>query len=171
MIVAGPHRALIVTKLLPDKPTPSGLEIKFSEPGSIIAAKLDLIENPPKTPFVVMSFEKNAKFRTRITIDESQIIINGPSGHLIDRASFQFIDRPNIARLIAIAQKMEVKNFKELMALRDRLANGGALAKAQFESDQNALLKLRSECSISMREFRSLPSPRSFEGKLLTQLL
>ena len=101
MIIAGPHRAMIITKLLPDRPVPSEVEIKFSEKGCIRAAKLDLLENPPRPPFVVIVCEKNARFRTRVTVDASQIAINGPSG--------QILNRPYLSRLIDMAKKVGAK--------------------------------------------------------------
>jgi len=164
MIIAGPHRAMIITKLLPDRIPPPGVEIKFSDKGSIRTAKLDLLENPPRPPFVVIVCEKNAKFRTRVTVDASQIAINGPSG--------QILNRPYLSRLIEMAGKVGAKDLLELMGLRQRLAGGaGKFKNGQQERDQAAFLDLRAAGALTSAEFRSLPSPGSPEASFLRQVL
>jgi hypothetical protein len=166
MIIAGPHRAMIITKLLPDKPVPSDVEIKFSDKGCIRAAKLDLLEKPPRPPFVVIICEKNARFRTRVTVDASQITINGPSG--------QILNRPYLSRLIEMAGKVGKKELLELMGLRQRLAGAGGtsnLKNGQCERDQAAFLDLRAAGLLTPAEFRSLPSPGSPEAAFLRQVL
>ena len=78
MVVAGPHRALLVTKLLPDKPVPANIDIVFSDKGAIKSSKLDLFRHPPQPPFVAIIFGQKAHFSTTVTIDESRIFVNGP---------------------------------------------------------------------------------------------
>ena len=165
MIIAGPHRAMIITKLLPDRPVPSEVEIKFSEKGCIRAAKLDLLEIPPRPPFVVIVCEKNARFRTRVTVDTSQIAINGPSG--------QILNRPYLSRLIDMSGKVGAKELLELMDLRHRLAGGGNSNRrnGQHERDQAAFLDLRAAGLLTPAEFRSLPSLGSPEAVFLRQVL
>ena len=121
------------------------------------------MQDPPKPPFVVIVFEKKAIFKTRITVDPSQIFING--------AKPQVINRSRINGLIAVAQRIGKTKLYRLMELRYRLAGGETIADKQREIDQEALLALRRSFVLSPAEFRSLPDPRSREADLLKKLL
>ena len=163
MVVVGPHTAKIITKLLPNTLPPPGLEIVFTKEGSIREGILDLLQDPPKPPFVAIIFEKKAIFKTKITVDPSQIFINGTKP--------QVINRSRINDLIAVSQRTGKKELFRLMELRYRLAGGEAKADKQREMDQEALLALRISFVLSQAEFRSLPDPHSGEADLLKKLL
>jgi hypothetical protein len=163
MVVAGPHTAKIITKILPDTLPPPSLEIVFTKEGSIRRGILDLLQNSPEPPFVVVIFEKKAIFTTSITVDRSQIFING--------AKPQVINRSRINRLMAVAQQIGRKELYRLMELRHRLAGGETTTDKQRERDQEALLVMRASLVLSPAEFRSLPDPRSGEADLLNKLL
>jgi hypothetical protein len=163
MVVAGPHTAKIITKVLPNTLPPPSLKIVFTEEGSIRRGALDLLQNSPEPPFVVIIFEKKAIFTTTITVDRSQIFING--------ARRQVINSYRINRLMILAQKIGRKEFYRLMELRHRLAGGETTTDKQRERDQEALLAMRVSLILSSAEFRSLPDPRSGEADLLNKLL
>jgi hypothetical protein len=162
MVVAGPHKARIVTKLLPDTPLPPSLEVVFSDRGSVRASVVDLLENPPEPPFVVIIFEKKAAFDAIVTIDRSQIFINGTKP--------QVINGFRLNQLLAVAQRVGTKELYRLMDLRRRLADGGTMVERR-EKDQDALLAMRASGVLKPSEFRSLPDPRSGEADLLRKLL
>jgi hypothetical protein len=163
MVVAGPHRALLITKLLPDKPIPAKLDIVFSDKGSIRSAKLDLLRHPPQPPFVAIVFGQKAHFPTEITIDESRIFVNGPVS--------QALDRPYLSRLLDIATRVGGTTILDLIALRHRIAGGDTDADApkRHKQDQQALFDLRSAGLITPAEFRLLPSPGTPEAAFLRQ--
>ena len=165
-IVAGPRIALIVTKLLPDREVPSSVRVVFSEPGRVREARIALVREPPEPPFVVITCEKKAGFRTRITVDASRIAFCGPSGYVVDR--------PYLGRLLRFAERIGIKPLLDLAALRQRLAaadyGAGPGGEAQRRADQDAYLALRSSNALSAAEFRSLPPPRSSEFSFLRQL-
>ena len=163
MVVAGPHTAKIITKLLPDTRPPPCLEIVFTKEGSIREGILGLLQDPPEPPFVAIIFEKKAIFRTKITVDPSQIFINGPKPQVINRS------RTN--QLMAIAQRIGKKELYRLMELRYRLAGGETISDKQRERDQEAVLSMRASLALTPAEFRSLPDPRSGEADLLKKLL
>jgi hypothetical protein len=163
MVVAGPHTARIITKILPDMLPPPFLEIVFTKEGSIRGGILDLLQDAPEPPFVVIIFEKKAKFTTKITVDRSQIVINGTKP--------QVINRSRMDRLLAISQQIGRKEFYRLMELRHRLAGGEPTTDTQRERDRDALLAMRASLVLSPAEFRSLPAPRSGEADLLRKLL
>lgn len=161
MVVAGPYRALLITKLLPDKPVPPGIDIIFSDKGCISAAKLDLLRNPPRPPFVVIVFGQKARFSTEVTIDTSRLYVNGPASHIFDL--------PYLSRLLDIAHRVGGTTILDLIALRHRLAGGDTNADApkRHKQDQQALLDLRSAGLITPAEFRLLPSPGTPEATFL----
>jgi hypothetical protein len=163
MVVAGPHVARIITKILPDMLPPPSLEIVFTKEGSIRGGVLDLLRDSPEPPFVAIIFEKKAIFTTKITVDRSQIFINGTKP--------QVINRFRVNQLIAIAQRIGSKNFFRLIDLRHRLAGGEPATDRQREQDQEALLAMRVNLVLSLAEFRSLPDPRSGEADMLRKLL
>jgi hypothetical protein len=163
MVVAGPHTAKIITKLLPDTLPPPGLEVVFTKEGSIRGGILGLLQDPPEPPFVVIIFEKKAIFTTKITVDPSQIFINGTKP--------QVINRSRINDLMAVAQRIGKKELYRLMELRYRLAGGENVKHKQRDTDQEALLALRACFVLSPAEFSSLPDPRSGEVDLLKKLL
>lgn len=165
MVVAGPHIARIITKVLPDTMPPPSLDIIFCGDGRIRREILSLLQHPPEPPFVVIVFEQKAIFTTTITIDRSQIFVCGPNPLVINRS--------RLRRLLAIAQRIGTKEFFKLMALRNRLAGGGGSKwnAKQFENDQTSLLAIRAKGSISPSEFRTLPDPSSSEAGLLNRLL
>jgi hypothetical protein len=163
MVVAGPHVAKIITKILPNMLPPPSLEIVFTTEGSIRGGILDLFQGSPEPPFVAIIFEKKAIFTIKITVDRSQIFINGTKPRVINR--FQ------VNQLIAIAQRIGSKEFFRLMDLRHRLAGGETAMGRQRERDQEALLAMRVNLMLSLAEFRSLPDPRSGEADLLRMLL
>ncbi len=161
MVVAGPHRALLITKLLPDKPIPPGIDIVFSDKGCIRAAKLDLLQNPPPPPFVVIIFGQKARFITKVTIDASRLHVNGPES--------QTLDRSYLSRLLDIAHRVGGSAILDLIALRHRIAGGDTTADdpKRHKQDQQALIELRSAGLITPAEFRLLPSPRTPEANFL----
>ena len=163
MVVAGPHRALIVTKLLPDVKPPPGLEVAFSANGSIREARLTLLRDPPPPPFVAIVFGKSARFRAEITIDASRIIVNGPGPQVMDRA--------RLMTLLALAPRIGGEEILEMAALRHRLAGGDGHHRddAQKAKDQAALLSIRAGGIMTPAEFRGLPSPGSAETTFLKQ--
>jgi hypothetical protein len=163
MVVAGPHIAKIITKVLPDtRPLPS-LEIVFTKEGCIRDATLGLLRNPPKPPFVVIIFEKKAAFTSRITVDHSQIFINAIKP--------QVINRFRLNRLITLAKRIGNKELYDLIQLRHRLAGGETPTEKQQESDQAAILAIRASGILSQVEFRTLPDPRSDEVGLLKRII
>jgi hypothetical protein len=163
MVVAGPHVAKIITKILPDMLPPPSVEIVFAKDGSIRGGILDLSQDPPEPPFVVIIFEKKANFTTKITVDRSQIFINGTKP--------QVINKFRINQLMAIAQRIGGREFFRLMDLRHRLAGGETANGRQRERDQESLLTMRVDLMLSLAKFRSLPDPRSGEADLLRKLL
>jgi hypothetical protein len=163
MVVAGPHVAKIITKILPDIPPPPSLEIVFTKEGSIRGGVLDLLRDSPEPPFVAIIFEQKAIFTTKITVDRSQIFINGTKPQVIN--SFR------INQLMAIAQRIGDKESFRLIDLRHRLAGGETATGRQRERDQEALLAMRVNLVLSLAELRSLPDPRSGEADLLRKLL
>lgn len=162
MVVAGPARSMIITKLLPNVFPPPSLDLRFSDKGSIRSARLELLNDPPPPPFVAIIFEKNARFRTRITIDHSEIVVNGPSG--------QVFRRPYLLHLKALAERVGGAALLDMMAIRNRAALGGAVDARQREKDQATILDIRSAGLISPHEFRSLPSPGAAEAAFIRQL-
>jgi len=163
MVVAGPHRVLLITKLLPDRPVPPGVDIIFSDKGCIKAAKLDLLRNPPRPPFVVILFGQNARFSTDVTIDASRLYVNGPAS--------QVFDRSYLSRLLDIAARVGETTILDLIALRHRIAGGDTTAfdPKLHRQDQQALLDLRLAGLITPAEFRMLPSPGTPEAAFLRQ--
>ena len=106
------------------------------------------------------------RFRTRVTVDASQIAFNGPRGLILNR--------PYLSRLFEMARKVGPKKLLELMDLRQRLAAGGGNSgpkNGQHELDQVAFLDLRAGGLFTPAEFRSLPSPNSPEAAFLRQVL
>lgn len=163
MVVAGPHVARVITRVLPDRLPPPSLHIIFSQKSSIRAGLLDLLQNPPEPPFVAIRFTKKATFTTRITIDRSQIFING--------AEPKVAIKKRLEEHLATAQRLGKAEFYRMMDLRFRLAGGKVKADTDREKDQAALLKARERGLLSPSEFRSLPDPGSDEAFLLRTLI
>lgn len=165
MVVAGPHRALLITKLLPTRPVPPDVSIVFSDKGSIKAAKLELLRNPPQPPFVVIVFGQKARFATEVTIDASRLYVNGPAS--------QTLDRSYLSRLLDIAARIGGSTIFDLIALRHRIAGGDPNEPDPnlYKQDQQALLDLRSAGLITPAEFRMLPSPGTPEAAFLRQAI
>jgi hypothetical protein len=163
MVVAGPHTAKIITKVLPITLPPPSLEIVFAEKGSIRGGIMDLWRHAPEPPFVVLVFEKKAMFPAKITVDRSQIFINSTTP--------QVINRYRINQLMAIARRIGKIEFLRLMELRHRVAGHESTTDKQRDSDQRSILAMRASLVLSPAEFRSLPEPRSEEADLLRKLL
>jgi hypothetical protein len=166
MIVAGPRRAMIVTKLMPERAPPPGMEIRFSDKGSIRAGKRELLENPPPAPFVAIMCGEKANYTTRITADASQIIINGPDGRAFNR--------PYLRRLIGIVDRIGLQELRGLAELRLYMAMGQNGTSQTAGLHDRMTLAWREFCSsrpVSQTEFRSLPKPKSPEFKLLEEIL
>jgi hypothetical protein len=90
-------------------------------------------------------------------------IINGPKPEILNR--------PYIAKMLEIANKVGHREFVKLLSLRQRLAgpgNGNGRCE-QHEQDQSALLAMKSAGVLSAKEFRSLPSSGSPDMSFLSK--
>lgn len=165
LIIAGPTVSRIVTKLLPDQPVPDTLEVTFSAPGAVRRTRIDLINEPPPAPFVVITCEKKAGWQTKVTFDTSRISFNG--AHACD------IDRPYLRRLLAIAERIGTRELLEMIGLRQRLVTrsykAGMAGDKARKADQEAYRVLRCSNAISATDFRTLPATSAPETTFLRQ--
>lgn len=146
MAIAGPHVARVVTKLLPTKPLPPHLVVRFATGRKLVEDEIvNLILTPPEPPFAVFVFGQKADYRSKITVDPSRIHINGPKAYAVDRN--------HVLELRAIFDGMPFKDLFKAILLRHRLATGD-----MQERDRDELTTLTGKYPVLVRNFRRLPS-------------
>lgn len=162
--IAGPHRSMLVTNLVPNSQIPSSVEMRWTKPGSLSAALYHTLFAPPSPPFVAIAFQKKAGFQVKVTVDQSCIILNGRGACTVER--------PLLDRLLRSLDNMTWREASELIGLRNRLS-GGVAYKHGFERerDQARLIEIRASGIIAPDAFRRLPAPGSPEAGVIRMLL
>jgi hypothetical protein len=151
--IAGPHKALIVTNLVPNVLPPPSVELRWSGKGAIVLARRSAILAPPQPPFVAITFEQKANIPFNVSIDASRISLNGKGAAVIER------DR--ITRLL-----------NELIRLRDRLSGTTAyMTRRDREADQQRLIAIASSGRITVEALRKLPAAGSSTANVLRTLI
>lgn len=102
LAIAGPRVARAITRLLPVRPLPAHVELRYPEPGRIRQALADLLRDPPPPPFTVILFGQKAGFRARVTTDPSLIHLNGPEPATLGRARLRRLPSPGSPTLTAL---------------------------------------------------------------------
>lgn len=163
LAVVGPDVSLVVTKVLPTKPLPPSLEVRFPTNGTRAAVLADILRSPPRPPFTVFFFGKKANGPTMgETVDASRIFITDG----LDKAGGYAVDREYVLGLLALFDGMKWKRVHEILALRARMATG-----EDTESDENMYLALKDTHPGIMAEWRRLPSPDSPPARALRTLM
>jgi len=157
-VIAGPHVARITTRLLPDLELPRSLSVEFPRPGVIREMLKELVENPPRPPFVAIRFGKSSAFEASVTHHESRVIVCGPQPLILEA--------PRIRELVELFAGMKPGQIAEALALRNRLASGEAR-----DDDGGRLADLKASHLRIAAAFRRLPSPGSAAAAMLKHLV
>jgi hypothetical protein len=163
-VVAGPKRTRLITNLVPNAPIPNSVELRWGGPGSIGAARRELLRNPPPPPFVAIVFQKAAGYPIGVTIHPSLIILNGKDACTLSSSRISF--------LMDVLQGLTWKQVEDLIAMRDRLSSTTPYRnEAERKRDQAKLSEIRAANAISPEQFRRLPRRGSAEATTIRLLL
>ena len=164
VIVAGPHVAIAVTKVLPSSPLPDSVDVRFPQGGEGPSVIFDLVVNPPRVPFAVFALGQSADFQSEVTVDASRIIVNGPEPYEIDVGLVR-----DVANTLS---GLGIKDIIALMDLRDRLANGGISATdASTVKAMTAILAAAGKNMPFSTIVRSLPPKSSPAGRAVMRMV
>jgi hypothetical protein len=158
MVLAGPNVARVWTKLLPDRPLPSGIEVVFPVQGSITNAIAGLVRSPPPPPFVAILFGQRSNFQTALSIDNSLVRLSGPDP--VD------IPRETMLGWANLVGGIPLSAVRKILALRDQLALG-----ATVPADAKSLQTLRDRHPEIIAGLSQLPSSGSSYASILYKLL
>lgn len=164
IVVAGPHVAIAVTKVLPSSPLPDSVDVRFPQGGEGPAVIFDLVVNPPPVPFAVFKLGQSADFQSEVTVDASRIIVNGPEPYTIDAGLVR-----DVANTLS---GLSARDIIALMDLRERLALGNiSQSDAAIVKSMTTTLIAAGKNQPFRNIVRGLPSKSSPAGRALMRLV
>jgi hypothetical protein len=141
---------------IPTKPLPDYLTAEAVRKGQRALFWRRFLENPPEPPFLLVFFGKKSTAPLAITQTLARVMVCGDSAPVA-------VDIPAIQKLLPLADRMGISDFKAACAARAAIARGRTDQKLLKEVD-----KLRLRHHITVPEFRTLPEPGSIEAALVS---